>query len=108
MFTSMRSLGDAVAVCDKLLRYPIPLAYTRHTSRFMGLWLTAMPFALWEACGWGAIPITLVVAYLLLGIDEIGVQIEEPFGILPLEDVCADTRAEIEVSRCGVKVGIAD
>jgi predicted membrane chloride channel (bestrophin family) len=22
--------------------------------------------------------------------DEIGVQIEEPFGILPLEDVCVD------------------
>jgi predicted membrane chloride channel (bestrophin family) len=27
--------------------------------------------------------------------DEIGVQIEEPFGILPLEDVCVD----IQVGR---------
>jgi predicted membrane chloride channel (bestrophin family) len=28
-------LGNTIGACDKLLRYPIPLAYTRHTSRFM-------------------------------------------------------------------------
>jgi len=28
--------------------------------------------------------------------DEIGVQIEEPFGILPLEDVCIDIQSEID------------
>lgn len=33
MFSTVRSLGDSVAVCNKLLRYPLPLAYTRHTSR---------------------------------------------------------------------------
>lgn len=30
------------------------------------------------------IPATAVIAFLLLGIEEIGVQIEEPFSILPL------------------------
>lgn len=80
MFSSLKGLGDSVAVCEKLLRYPIPLAYTRHTSRFMGLWLMAMPFAFWETCGWATIPLTLIIAYLLLGIDEIGVQIEEPLS----------------------------
>jgi hypothetical protein len=33
---------------------------------------------------------------LVVGTDEIGVQIEEPFGILPLEDVCVDIQAEID------------
>jgi predicted membrane chloride channel (bestrophin family) len=33
MFSTVRALGDTVAVCNKLLRYPLPLAYTRHTSR---------------------------------------------------------------------------
>ena len=43
-----------------------------------------MPFTLWKSCGWAMIPATSVIAFLLLGIEEIGVQIEEPFSILPL------------------------
>ncbi len=56
----------------------------RHTSRFLVIYVTFMPFTLWSACGWGAVPASVIIAFLLLGIEEIGVQIEEPFGILPL------------------------
>ena len=34
------------------------------------------------------IPATGVLAFLLLAIEEIGVQIEEPFSILPLGKLC--------------------
>lgn len=96
MFSTLRAMGDTIAVCDKLLRYPLPLAWSRHTSRFMFLWLSALPWAMWPEAKWAVVPITGVVSYLLLGIDEIGVQIEEPFGILPLEDVCIDIQSEID------------
>ena len=43
-----------------------------------------MPFTLWKSCHWAIIPVSTIVAFLLLGIEEIGVQIEEPFGILAL------------------------
>lgn len=43
-----------------------------------------LPFSLWDAAHWVTIPASGVIAFLLLGIEEIGVQIEEPFGILPL------------------------
>ena len=56
----------------------------RHTSRFLVIYVTFMPFTLWRACGWGCVPASVIIAFLLLGIEEIGVQIEEPFGILPL------------------------
>ena len=59
-------------------------ALRRHTSRFLVIYVTFMPFTLWSACGWGAVPASVIIAFLLLGIEEIGVQIEEPFGILPL------------------------
>ena len=56
----------------------------RHTSRFLVMWLAFLPFSLWDACHWVTIPASGIIAFLLLGIEEIGVQIEEPFGILPL------------------------
>lgn len=52
----------------------------RHTCRFLIVWLTSLPMGLWEQCGWSVVPITAMIALLLLGIEEIGVQIEEPFG----------------------------
>ena len=57
----------------------------RHTGRFLVLWLTCLPFVIWQELGWFSVPISMVVSFLLFGIEEIGVQIEEPFGILALE-----------------------
>ena len=39
--------------------------------------LTLLPFSLWESCGLAMIPVAALVAFLLLGVEEIGVQIEE-------------------------------
>lgn len=63
-------------------------ADTRHTARFLVLWLFLLPLALWAKMGWGVVPATLVISWLLFGIDEIAIQMEEPFGILPLELLC--------------------
>lgn len=56
----------------------------RHTSRFLVIWLTIMPFTLWKSCHWSMVPAAFIICFLLLSIEEIGVQIEEPFSILPL------------------------
>ncbi|GAB4816315.1 hypothetical protein N2152v2_003361 [Parachlorella kessleri] len=79
---------DCLGTCERILKTPIPLSYTRHTSRFMMIWLTLLPFELWGSCGWAAIPLSSLIAFLLLGIEEIGVSIEEPFSILALEAIC--------------------
>ena len=60
------------------------------------IWLTWLPFAFWQTCNWGIVVIIPLVAALLVGIEEIGVQIEEPFGILPLEALCTKLRKNIK------------
>ncbi|KAL3146980.1 hypothetical protein ABBQ38_014948 [Trebouxia sp. C0009 RCD-2024] len=80
---------DCHGKCERILKTPIPLSYTRHTSRFLVIWLGLMPFTLWNSCHWAMVPTSGIICFLLLGIEEIGVQIEEPFGILPLEAMCA-------------------
>ncbi|KAK9836901.1 hypothetical protein WJX74_010844 [Apatococcus lobatus] len=89
--------SDSVGGCERLLTTPIPLSYTRHTSRFLVLWLSFLPFTLWEGCRWAIVPGCAILAFLLLGIEEIGVSIEEPMSILPLENFCA--RAEENISE---------
>ncbi|CAL5220646.1 g2691 [Coccomyxa viridis] len=86
---------EQIGTCERLLKTPIPLSYTRHTSRFLVLWLAFLPFSLWPACGWTSVPASGIISFLLLGIEEIGVQIEEPFGILPIEQICETAEDEI-------------
>jgi hypothetical protein len=51
-----------------------------------------LPFALIETFGWFTILDVLLVAYTFFGIEEIGVEIEGPFGNdandLPLQEIC--------------------
>lgn len=47
------------------------------------------------------VPASAIICFLLLGIEEIGVQIEEPFGILPLGEVerfTFDARTQLYVT----------
>lgn len=93
--TNLTYFHDSLGGCERLLRTPIPLSYTRHTCRFLLVWLFVLPFTMVQTLGWGVVPATGLISMLLLGIEEIGVQIEEPFGILSLESIC--TRAEADV-----------
>lgn len=54
--------------CNRILTTPIPLSYTRHTARFMVLWLALLPLALWAVCGWGSVLATALVSLALLTI----------------------------------------
>ena len=59
----------------------------RHASTFLLWWLTGLPLALWADYGWVTPFITAVVTFLLLGVENIGIQIEEPFEVLPIEAI---------------------
>ncbi|KIY95166.1 hypothetical protein MNEG_12797 [Monoraphidium neglectum] len=85
---NLTAFEDILGTCERLLRTPIPLSYTRHTSRFLVIWLALLPFTLFGSLGLATPPLCLMIAFLLLGIEEIGVSIEEPFSILALEAVC--------------------
>lgn len=56
----------------------------RHTSRFLVWWLFALPFSVWNIYGWGTPFVSAIITFLLLGVENIGVQIEQPFQVLPM------------------------
>jgi len=90
---SLVKLGEATEVCERIFANPVPLVYTRHTARFLSVWLLLMPLALWDAFDetWnhiGAVPAATMAAIFMFGIEELAVQLEEPFSILPLDSLC--------------------
>lgn len=51
------------------------------------IFLSISPILLWPASQWLTPVIIALVAFLLLGTENIGVQIEEPFRVLPLDAI---------------------
>lgn len=86
---NLTQFHDNVGACERIFKTPIPVAYTRLTSRVLLLWHMVLPFALWEGCGWLTIPVTFMSSAALFYIEEVGVLIEEPFWILALSSISA-------------------
>lgn len=96
MDANLTQFHDNVGACERIFKTPIPVAYTRLTSRVLMLWHLALPYGLWETCGWLTIPATFMSAAALFYIEQVGVMIEEPFWILPLDSICGGIAAAID------------
>lgn len=89
---NIEELVDHLGACERIRNTPLPFAYVVHLRRALVLYCFTLPFALVETFGWATVVDVLAVAYIFFGIEEIGVEIEGPFGYdandLPLEQIC--------------------
>lgn len=93
----LRELALVEASCERIFTSPIPPAMSRHGTRSVIVFFLAMPFVFaassttWLSAVW-----TFVIAFLFLGIEELGVQVEQPFQVIPLWQLCNQVQADIE------------
>jgi len=93
MHKALTIFEDNLGSSERLLTSPIPVFYIRHVARFLFVWLSLLPFALYEPCkeSWNhvmMVPISAVISLFLFGIEELATQMEEPFTILPMQAFC--------------------
>ena len=89
-------LIDHIGACERILKTPLPRVYSIKIRRFIFLFLITLPLALLHRLNsdWLVPFITMLVAYPLLSIDQIGIELENPFSTkalshLPLDDISA-------------------
>lgn len=85
-------LVDILGGCERILKTPLPLAYAIKLKQLLLMYCLILPFELVGGLGLWTGPILAFVSLILLGIEEIGAEIEEPFGHdpndLPLDVIC--------------------
>jgi len=86
-----------VGKCERILSTPMPATYTRLSTRFLLVWLGLLPMMLYPKIGEGTIFASFVMAFFLLGIEDLGCQIEEPFSVLPLSRIATKIATEAGV-----------
>ncbi len=93
-------LIDTLGACERILKTPMPLAYAIHLKQLLLIYCLLLPFQLVEDLEWITGFTVALVSFTLLGIEEIGLEIENPFGDdpndLPLDAICAMMLRNIE------------
>jgi putative membrane protein len=78
--------------CERIKNTPIPFAYTLLLHRTAYLYCFLLPFGLVGTVGVMTPVVVAILAYTFFGLDALGSEIEEPFGIEPnhlaLDAIC--------------------
>jgi putative membrane protein len=85
-------LLDQQGGCEKIKKTPLPFVYAALIQELLLLYLYSLPFVMVPIMGFASPLVITVVALGMLGIEEAGVEIENPFGLdlnnLPLDKIC--------------------
>lgn len=94
-----RELDLVVGGCERLFASPVPPTMSRHAVRCLLLWLLTLPLVLAGTMAPVACALwTFVVSYIFIGIEEVGVQVEQPFEIVPMTQLCNVIQSNLEES----------
>lgn len=98
MDANLTSLIDSLGGAERILKTPVPFAYAQHIKTFVLLFCLTVPFAMAEAMRWYTPAASGLLAFALFGIDEIGIEIEDPFGRdandLPLDAILSTVKED--------------
>ena len=95
------SILDCQGACERILKTPIPFVMAIKARRFIFLFLLALPFAISHVSIYISPVITGLVSYALFSLDQIGVELQNPFSEdrlshLPLDVICATIEKNIQ------------
>lgn len=100
MTEKLNTLVDALGGCERILKTPLPIAYSIHLKQLLVMYCLALPFQVVSELNWWTIPVVSLVAFAVLGVEEIGLEIENPFGCdpndLPLNTICQTMERNIQ------------
>ncbi len=90
--STLSALTAAAASCERIKNTPLPFSYALLLHRTAYLYCFLPPFGLVDSIGLMTPVVVAIVAYTFFGLDALGDEIEEPFGLLandlPLDAIC--------------------
>ena len=84
---------DAQGACERILKTPMPFVMAVKSRRFILFFLLMLPFALANVSLFISPVIAGIVSYALFSLDQIGIELQNPFSEknlshLPLDTIC--------------------
>jgi putative membrane protein len=99
---TLSAMTASATSCERIRNTPIPFSYTLLLHRTAYLYCFLLPFGLVDSIGFMTPFVVAIVAYTFFGLDALGDELEEPFGLapndLPLDAMCRMIEIELRES----------
>ncbi len=96
---NINSFMDAVGACERIKNTPIPFSYSLFIKKFIFIYVTTLPLAFVNQFGYFSALIATFVFYVLVSMEVLAEEIEDPFGSddndLPTDTICERIRANV-------------
>jgi putative membrane protein len=94
-----QALLDILGACERIKKTPIPFSYSVYLKIFITAYGLLLPFSLINMFHFSTIPLVMFIFFALLGVELLGEEIEDPFGLdcndLPTGDIAHTIRNNI-------------
>ncbi len=95
----LQMLMEVAGICERIKSTPIPFSYSLFIKLFITIYVSLLPFTIIEPYGYMTIPVVMITSYVLIGLEMIGEEIEDPFGLerndLPLSQISQLIRVNV-------------
>jgi putative membrane protein len=76
----MKDFIDIIGACERIKSTPIPYSYSMFIKKFIFIYIITLPFGFVTTFEYMTIPTVLLVTFVLLSVELIAEEIEDPFG----------------------------
>lgn len=104
----MKDFIDLIGGCERIKATPIPYSYSMYIKKFIFTYIITLPFGFVTTFRYMTIPTVLLISFILLSVELIAEEIEDPFGRdkndLPTDDLAIKVKDNVkEILLQGVK-----
>lgn len=97
--TQLTGFLDVCGGCERIKNTPIPYSYSSFIKKFIILYVVALPIAYVISLGLFMIPLTVFVYYVLMSLELIAEEIEDPFNNdendIPMETIAQNIEKNV-------------
>jgi putative membrane protein len=95
----LKDFIDIVGACERIRNTPIPYSYMMYVKKFIFIYIITLPFAFVTQSGYMTIIIVVLITFVLISVELIAEEIEDPFGRdlndLPTDELCVKIKDNI-------------
>lgn len=95
----LKDFIDIIGACERIKNTPIPYSYSMYIKKFVFTYIITLPFGFVTTFKYVTIPAVLLITFVLLSVELISEEIEDPFGRdvndLPTDELTGKIRQNI-------------
>jgi putative membrane protein len=98
--TNLNTFSNITGACERIKSTPMPYSYSLFLKKFIFIYVTTLPLAFVSSFGYGTVLIALFIFYILVSMELLAEEIEDPFGTddndLALDEICANIKKSVD------------